>query len=184
MTIEIMSERKVKNETKKPWNFLTLGNAVTALRLVFGGLSVWFYLQENALIASGFFLLAAVTDFFDGKVARWRHRLNQNGISRFGELFDPLCDKLLIIPAIVVQPVLAGVVIIEIFSVFVASNVRKKRGFHFISRWSKFATFAQLSAIVFLFLAQNSEEAIALVLFIYLCSFIRAFSYVMESLKS
>lgn len=48
-------------------------------------------------IAAGLFLLASVTDFFDGYLARlWKVQ------SRVGKLFDPIADKLLVASAILI----------------------------------------------------------------------------------
>lgn len=46
--------------------------------------------------ASSVFLLACVTDFFDGYIAR-KYGLQ----SRFGEVFDPLADKMLVLGAFI-----------------------------------------------------------------------------------
>jgi len=69
---------------------LNLPNAVTIFRLVFAGLFVW-------LLFSGFgpfwllstFALAAVTDFFDGYLARKLHQTSQ-----FGAVLDQYVDRL------------------------------------------------------------------------------------------
>lgn len=55
-------------------------------------------MQDNIVrfVACGVFLLATVTDFFDGFIAR-RYGFQ----SRFGEVFDPLADKMLILGAFI-----------------------------------------------------------------------------------
>ena len=47
-------------------------------------------------LACGMFLLASLTDFLDGFIAR-RYALQ----SRFGEVFDPLADKMLVLGAFI-----------------------------------------------------------------------------------
>lgn len=47
-------------------------------------------------LACGMFFLASVTDFLDGFIAR-RYNLQ----SRFGEVFDPLADKMLVLGAFI-----------------------------------------------------------------------------------
>ena len=49
------------------------------------------------LIATIIFVGAAITDYFDGKIAR-----KYNTITNLGKLIDPLADKLLVISAMVV----------------------------------------------------------------------------------
>ncbi len=168
---------------KRPWNVFTLGNFITALRLAFGTFSVLLYLNGRNFLAAFFFGLAAVTDFFDGYVARWREKKNGNGISRFGEVFDPICDKLLIIPGVIIQSFLAGIVIVEIFSTAYALHIRERMGFHFISKWSKAATFVQLPSVALLFLARTPFESTFLVVVVYTCSFIRFLSYFIKDVK-
>lgn len=53
-------------------------------------------LSEPKFLAFFIFILAAITDFFDGYLARRYHL-----ISVFGEVFDPLADKMLILSAFI-----------------------------------------------------------------------------------
>lgn len=59
-------------------------------------------LSSQALIAASYwlafvlFIIAAITDYYDGRIARER-----NIITNFGKLFDPLADKLLTMAAFV-----------------------------------------------------------------------------------
>jgi CDP-diacylglycerol--glycerol-3-phosphate 3-phosphatidyltransferase len=72
----------------------TLPNILTLFRLVLVPVIIYFILSDsvpNMLLAFIFYGLSALTDYFDGKLAR---HLNQK--SEFGEHFDPLADKILI----------------------------------------------------------------------------------------
>ena len=55
----------------------------------------WFGVQRH-LLGVALFLGASFTDFLDGRIARSRSQ-----ISRFGTLFDPIADKLLISAALI-----------------------------------------------------------------------------------
>ncbi len=82
----------------------SLPNALTMLRLVlavafFGTLNVYRYPDHNTLwanVAVVFFVAAAITDAFDGYLARKWHVE-----SVFGRLMDPFCDKVLVLGAFI-----------------------------------------------------------------------------------
>ncbi|MGZ0146559.1 CDP-diacylglycerol--glycerol-3-phosphate 3-phosphatidyltransferase [Kribbella sp. WER1] len=75
------------------WN---LPNALTVLRLVLVPLFVWLLLRDGGhvtgdrLLATAAFVVAIVTDRFDGDIARrW------NLVTNFGKIADPIADKAL-----------------------------------------------------------------------------------------
>lgn len=74
-------------------------NILTLLRIAAVPVVVWLLRDpssKTAFITFGVFLLATVTDFLDGYVAR---RFGQT--TALGQLLDPLADKLLVISALV-----------------------------------------------------------------------------------
>lgn len=70
-------------------------NYLTIMRMIIIPVIILsFYLENSKLahqISAILFVFASITDFFDGYLAR-----KFNVISSFGELFDPIADKLLI----------------------------------------------------------------------------------------
>ncbi|WP_033617089.1 CDP-diacylglycerol--glycerol-3-phosphate 3-phosphatidyltransferase [Helicobacter pylori] len=80
-------------------NFLTILRIVLSLFLLFLLLNTRTYFSFLTLfhinmISSLVFLFAALTDLLDGYIAR-----SYKAKSRFGEIFDPLADKILILSA-------------------------------------------------------------------------------------
>ena len=74
-------------------NLLTLSR-IAVIPLVF--LAVYFHGGYN-YFAGVLFVVASITDYFDGKLARDRGQ-----VSAFGRLLDPIADKLLVASALVV----------------------------------------------------------------------------------
>lgn len=60
--------------------------------IIFGHISVGFvYIPINNIVLLVLFMLASITDFLDGYLARKNHQ-----ISTFGKFMDPIADKLLV----------------------------------------------------------------------------------------
>ena len=82
---------------------MTLASKITLVRVAFiPAYMVFMYLSGGQAgvwmwIALGLFILASITDFVDGYIAR-----KYNQISDFGKFLDPLADKLLTIAAMVI----------------------------------------------------------------------------------
>jgi CDP-diacylglycerol--glycerol-3-phosphate 3-phosphatidyltransferase len=78
---------------------LNIPNTLTLIRiLMIPVLVVVFYLpfKNHLLVAAGVFAVAAITDWFDGYLAR---RLGQ--MTAFGAFLDPVADKLMVAVALV-----------------------------------------------------------------------------------
>lgn len=75
-------------------NILTLSR-IAVIPFIF--LSIYFTSYTWAMFAAVLFVLASITDYLDGYLARAR-----NQTSAFGRLLDPIADKLLVATALVV----------------------------------------------------------------------------------
>ena len=78
---------------------LNLPNALTVLRIMLVPALVVALLGNTPagdVLAAVVFVLASLTDFIDGRLARAR-----DSVTTFGKLMDPLADKLLIIAALI-----------------------------------------------------------------------------------
>lgn len=66
-------------------------NSITLFRILFTPVVFLFVLYQHYIIGAVLFMLTAFTDVMDGSLARTTHK-----VTKFGMLFDPLADKLLI----------------------------------------------------------------------------------------
>jgi CDP-diacylglycerol--glycerol-3-phosphate 3-phosphatidyltransferase len=73
---------------------LNIPNAITASRILLTPVFLWLLLSGDGVmvqISAAVFLIAAVSDWYDGWYAR-----RYNMLSPFGTFFDPLADKILV----------------------------------------------------------------------------------------
>lgn len=79
---------------------LNLPNALTLSRIALAFILLALLLSQEIpganFLAAAVFAIASVTDFLDGYIARQR-----NLITSFGEIFDPLADKMLILASFI-----------------------------------------------------------------------------------
>lgn len=111
--------------------------------------------EANRYIALAIFVVASVTDWFDGKLAR-----KYNLVTNFGKFMDPLADKLLVCSAMIcfieLEKLPAWFVIIIIGREFIISGFRLVASDNGIviaaSYWGKFKTTFQMLMIIALIL--------------------------------
>ena len=102
------------------------------------------------IVANVLFIVASLTDLFDGKIAR-----KYNLVTNFGKFMDPLADKLLVCSALICLIELgqlpAWVVIIIISREFIISGFRLVAADNGVviaaSYWGKFKTTFQMAAV-------------------------------------
>ncbi|MCD6308267.1 MAG: CDP-alcohol phosphatidyltransferase family protein [Candidatus Latescibacteria bacterium] len=133
---------------------LNPANILTFLRIALVPLYVWlFSLQQwyTVVIALIVFIVAAVTDLYDGRLARSRKE-----ITKLGKFLDPLADKFLVVGALaqfcvmgLVSVWLVSVIIIRDVWVTVMRIVAIARGTELrTSRDAKVKTAIQLTAVI------------------------------------
>ena len=74
--------------------YLNIPNSLTLFRILVIPIMIYLFLSgdsANRMFASLIFLIAIITDYLDGVVAR-----SMNQQTKFGEFLDPVADKLLI----------------------------------------------------------------------------------------
>ncbi|MFT4144062.1 MAG: CDP-diacylglycerol--glycerol-3-phosphate 3-phosphatidyltransferase [Mobilitalea sp.] len=106
---------------------MNLPNKITLFRVAMIPIFLVFMLipeiPYNRVIAAVIFLIAALSDFLDGYIAR-----KNNLITNFGKFMDPLADKLLVCSALIcfveLKQVAAWIAIIIIAREFIISGFR------------------------------------------------------------
>ncbi|MEH7827967.1 CDP-diacylglycerol--glycerol-3-phosphate 3-phosphatidyltransferase [Gemmobacter denitrificans] len=152
----------------------TLPNILTVLRLLAApGVAVmflYFHRPWADWFALTLFICAAITDWFDGYLARlWKQE------SKFGAMLDPIADKAMVVIAIMVitgysgmNPWLILPATVILFREVFVSGLREflgdKAGLLKVTRLAKWKTTAQMVAIAVLFLGTGLEylEGIAM----------------------
>jgi len=144
---------------------MNLPNKLTVLRVCFIPVVMVFLLIHEIpfrwLIGGLCFGAAALTDFFDGRIAR-----KNNLITDFGKLMDPVADKMLIMSTLIcfVQEGLCGawVVVVILFREFLVTSMRMiaadKGKVIAANIWGKIKTVTQMIAIVGFFCAGAAME--------------------------
>ena len=145
------------------WN---LPNILTVIRLLAApGVAVMFlYFHRPWADSLALFVSAAVTDWFDGYLARaWKQE------SKFGAMLDPIADKAMVVIALVIitgysgmNPWLILPVTAILFREVFVSGLREflgsKAGLLKVTKLAKWKTTAQMVAIAVLFLGTGLEH--------------------------
>ena len=139
---------------------MNLPNKLTVLRVcmvpVFVVLMLTDWLGDSGkYVAAAVFILASVTDWFDGYLAR-----KNNLVTDFGKFMDPIADKLLVCSALICLvekgALAAWIVIIIIGREFIISGFRlvasDKGTVIAASYWGKFKTVSQMLMVILLIL--------------------------------
>ena len=135
-------------------------NKLTIARMILVPFFVLFILtgsggDANRYICLAIFVVASITDWFDGYLAR-----KNNLVTNFGKFMDPLADKLLVCSALICMIELdrlpAWFVIIIIAREFIISGFRliaAENGVVIAANyWGKFKTVSQMVMIILLIL--------------------------------
>ncbi len=135
---------------------MNIANKLTIFRIILIPVFMLFLLFDfkyGQIIATGIFIIAAITDTLDGHIARSR-----NMITKFGKFMDPLADKLLVSAALIslteMGKISAWIVVIIIAREFAITGLRVLAASEGItlaaSWWGKIKTATQMVGIVLL----------------------------------
>ena len=151
-------------------NKLTIARMIIVPFLVIFLLTGWGG-EANRYISLTLFVVASVTDWFDGYLAR-----KNNLVTNFGKFMDPLADKLLVCSAMIcmidLKRLPAWFVIIIIAREFIISGFRliaAENGIVIAANyWGKFKTASQMIMIILLILHFDGIFVILEQMFIWL----------------
>lgn len=170
-------------------NKLTLSRVVMIpvfLVVLLGG---FFEPSLSRIIATVIFILASITDFLDGYIARSR-----NMVTNFGKFMDPLADKLLVVAALIVmvelKDISAWIVVAIVSREFIITGFRtiavEQNIVIAASWWGKVKTVSQMIMIIVVLSGFLAQGHIISQVLIYLSTFFTVMSgvdYVAKNLS-
>ena len=162
-----MSDVKEKSKIWNVPNALTIFRCILVIPFVILLLNPFNFQMEEltaSVITEVIFIIASLTDLFDGKIAR-----KYNLITNFGKFADPLADKLLVCSAMIclidIGRIPAWIVVIIIAREFIISGFRLVASDAGVviaaSYWGKIKTVTQMVMVILMI----GEPIMALVSF-------------------
>ncbi|MCI6006448.1 MAG: CDP-diacylglycerol--glycerol-3-phosphate 3-phosphatidyltransferase [Blautia sp.] len=169
-------------------NKLTVGRMILVPFLVVFMLTGWGG-EWNRYISAVIFIVASVTDWFDGYLARKNHL-----VTNFGKFMDPLADKLLVCSALIcfieLGKLPVWIVIIIIAREFIISGFRliaAENGVVIAANyWGKFKTVSQMVMIILLILDFGGAFDVIETIFVWLSlalTVISLLTYIIQNRK-
>lgn len=146
---------------------MVLPNQLTILRIILTPIFLYLFLSNNPLliqISLGVFLIAALTDWYDGWLAR-----KFNYITDWGKFWDPLADKILTSTAflgfVFVGLLPLWMVLLIIFRDLFVTLLRvfaESRGYNFVTtyyaKWKTLLQMVFLYYLLLLYVGMNTKE--------------------------
>jgi len=145
---------------------MTLPNQLTILRIILTPVFLYLFLSNDPVliqISLGVFLVAGLTDWYDGWLAR-----KFNYITDWGKFWDPLADKILTSTAfigfVIVGLLQLWMVVLIIFRDLIVTLLRiyaESRGYNFVtSYYAKWKTVLQMVFLYYLLLLYGALNTI------------------------
>lgn len=130
-------------------------NHITLFRIIATPFTIALLYDQHYALGIPVFLLVAFTDALDGAMARTRGK-----ITPWGMMFDPLADKMLVIPTVIVlvfshlNVILAASIVLSEALIIILALIWRRAG-HVIqaNAWGKVKMFLQVFGIVVLLLS-------------------------------
>ena len=130
---------------------MNLPNLLSLLRIILTPLFIIFLFSDDRLLALIIFAVAAITDAYDGHLAR-----KYNQITSQGKFLDPLADKILVLSAFfsfafigIIDFWMVGIITFRDMFITGLRWIISNKGFEFVtSSLSKYKTAFQLTIII------------------------------------
>ena len=130
---------------------MNLPNLLSLLRIILTPLFIIFLFSDDKLLALIIFAVAAITDAYDGHLAR-----KYNQITPQGKFLDPLADKILVLSAFfsfafigIIDFWMVGIITFRDMFITGLRWIISNKGFEFVtSKLSKYKTAFQLTIII------------------------------------
>ncbi|MBR9977283.1 MAG: CDP-diacylglycerol--glycerol-3-phosphate 3-phosphatidyltransferase [Bacteroidetes bacterium] len=138
--------------------FSTLANKLSLLRIALSPLFLFLIISDDALyrqLSLAVFFLAAITDWYDGEIAR-----RSDTVTNAGKFLDPLADKFLTSAAFLAFAILAYVpwwmvllIVGRDLLITLLRSLAETRGAHIVtSKTAQWKTFIQMTVLYYLLL--------------------------------
>lgn len=166
---------------------MNLPNKLTVVRVLLVPIFMLFLLSEtlrSTNMALFIFIIASITDFLDGYIAR-----SQNLVTKFGKFMDPLADKLLVCSALIclqyldkISPWFVMIIIAREFAITGFRILAASDGITIAaSNWGKLKTNSQMLAIIVLLLGKFTAIELPLVLLAVALTIISGIDYIVKN---
>jgi CDP-diacylglycerol--glycerol-3-phosphate 3-phosphatidyltransferase len=143
---------------------MLLPNQLTVLRIILTPFFLFFFLSDSLLfrqISIVIFIIAALTDWYDGWLAR-----KFNYITNWGKFWDPLADKILTSAAFIgfvilgeLQLWMVIIIILRDFIITILRAYADYKGVSFAtSKYAKWKTFLQMAFLYYLLLIYTGKS--------------------------
>ena len=145
---------------------MTLPNQLTILRIILTPIFLYLFLSKDPLliqISIGVFLVAALTDWYDGWLAR-----KFNYITDWGKFWDPLADKILTSTALLgfvfvglLQLWMVLLIVLRDLIITLLRIYAESRGYNFVtSYYAKWKTVLQMVFLYYLLLLHGGLNTV------------------------
>ncbi len=144
-------------------------NILTTGRMLLVPVFLYYAIVQNWVVALSIFVIASLTDFFDGYLAR-KYKI----VSNYGKLMDPLADKLLVLaaafvicfyPVKLIHPIVFIILALREIAVTILRDVYARKQIIIpANMWGKVKTVTQMIGLIaaMLILILSPEHAVLL----------------------